>query len=396
MILKKADPPLEVVLLVINGMALLLTGILLFPVSTGMLPYYENGFYGLFLFFFALQTITLGKTPFGEMGRSKLLLTTGVMLAAMGIVVCFIPSFNRLPRLLLFLCFGPGGLLLLLQMALSKDKFQTWVKFGGIFRHLVFGCTAVYVLSMMISILLWKQSLLVTPMTAVVVVIYGLAVFYLASVLQKIYRTYPEAEKKTNGNAQLSMDEAMLLVMGVFMIILGVLLIPVNLGLLPFSGSAQLGLLMVIFAIQMLASGSTPIGTFPRSRLIISFGLLCAALGIISCIIPKILVALLTVLVGALNILGGVSSVVKICVPFLWKSDKTQGNLPPILVKLFITQLIMNLLTIMFGTSMLIQNLVPGLAIGVILAANGGVLLYMLHILIVLDKMQKQNYLGSP
>ncbi len=44
--------------------------------------------------------------------------------------------------------------------------------------------------------------------------------------------------------------------MGIFMLLLGGLWIPVNLGLLPFSGSAQLGLLMVIFAVQMLASGN--------------------------------------------------------------------------------------------------------------------------------------------
>ena len=82
------------------------------------------------------------------------------------------------------------------------------------------------------------------------------------------------------------------------MLLLGILLIPVNLSQLPFSGSAQLGLLMVIFAIQMLASGSTPIGLFPRNWLMIIFGLLFAALGIISSIIPGILVKPLTILIG--------------------------------------------------------------------------------------------------
>lgn len=47
-------------------------------------------------------------------------------------------------------------------------------------------------------------------------------------------------------------------------------------------------------------------------------------------------------------------------------------------------------LTILFGTSMLVSHLIPGLVIGVILAANGCVLLYMLHLLIVLDKMQSE------
>ncbi len=375
----------------IGAMALLITGVLLFPVSAGVLPYYENGLYGLLLVIFALQTITLGKTPFGEIARSKFLLAAGVLLAAVGIVTCFIPVFNRLPRALLFLCFGPGGLLLLLQMGLSRDKLRSWVKYGGIFRHLIFGCSAVYVLSMVIALLLWKRNFPTTPMTAVVVMIYGLAVFYLAGVLRKVYREYPEAEKCAEGDIELSTDQAMLLFTGVFMVLLGLLLIPVNLGLLPFSGSAQLGLLMVIFAVQMLASGSTPIGPFPRSWLMIGFGLVCAAMGIVSCIIPDILVPLLTVLVGVLNILGGFITLVKICAPRLRRAEKAHGHVPPILAKLFATQLTMNLLTIMFGTSMLIPNLVPGLAIGVILAANGGVLLYLLHILIVLDMMQREN-----
>jgi hypothetical protein len=390
-IFKDANLPLEVVILLIGGMSMLITGILLFAVSDGTLSYYENGFYGLLLVIFALQMITLGKTPFGDMRRSKLLLAVGVTIAAVGIVTCFIPTYNRLPHILLFLCFGPGGFLLLLQMCLSRDKLRTWVKYGGIFRHLMLGCSGVYVLSMLIALLLWKQSLLTTPMTAVVVLIYGLVVFYLAGVLRKIYRMYPEAEKRPNGDIELSTDQVMLLLMGIFMLILGVLLIPVSLGLLAFSGSAQIGLLMVIFAVQMLASGSTPIGPLPRSWVMIAFGLLFAALGIVSCIIPKILVAPLTVLVGVLNILGGVIPLVKNIIARLKKLERSGGQVPPVLAKLFAVQLTMNLLSIMFGTSMLIPNLLHGLVIGVILVANGCVLLCLLHILIVLDRMQRDG-----
>jgi hypothetical protein len=386
-ILNKADLPLEVVILLIAGTILLISGVLLLPVSAGALPFYENGLHGLFLVMFALQMITLGKTPFGDVPRSKLLLTAGVPIAAVGIVTCFIPGiFGPIPRILLFLCFGPGGLVLLLQTCFAKNRLRTWAKYGGIFRHLIFGCSAVYALSMLMALLLWKQSLLTTLMTAVAAQLYGVAIFYLAGVLRKIYRAYPEAEKGPEGDVALSTDQAMLLLMAVFMLLLGVLLIPVNLGLLPFSGSAQLG--MVIFAVQMLASGSTPISPFPRSWLVIAFGLLFAALGIVSCIIPEVLVASLTVLVGVLNILGGVITVVKICIPRLKKSEGARRHVPAILTKLFAAQLTLNLLAVMFGTSMLIPNLIHGLVIGVILAANGATLLYLLHILIVLDGVQ--------
>ncbi|HDP78872.1 MAG TPA: hypothetical protein ENN47_12010, partial [Mesotoga infera] len=185
-------------------------------------------------------------------------------------------------------------------------------------------------------------------------------------------------------------DRAMILVTSVFMIILGVLLIPVNLGLLPFSGSAQLGLLMMIFAIQMIASGSAPIGVFPRSLPVILIGLVFAALGTVSCIIPEILVYPLTLLVGVLNILGGAISIGK----FLGqKASRTGGvgsKIPSILVKLTASQLTLNVLAITFGLSMLISHLLPGLVIGVVLAANGAVLLYLLYILFVIDRIQKE------
>lgn len=390
--LKETDLPIEVVILLIAGMTMLITGILLFPVSAGALPYYENGLYGLLLVMFALQVITLGKTPFGDIRRSKFLLAAGVMIAAVGIVTCFVPDlFIRLSRLLLFVCLGPGGFLLLLQMGLDQGKLRSWLQYGGIFRHLILGCSLVYGLSMVIALLLWKRDLLTTPMTAVAVLLYGAAILYLAGVLRKIYGAYPELGKPSRSDFELSTDQAMLLLMGIFMLLLGVLLIPVNLGLLPFSASAQLGLLMVMFAVQMLASGSTPLGPFPRSGLLVLFGLLLAALGIISCIIPEILVAGLTVLVGVLNILGGILTLTRIGIPRLKKSAGPREPVPPVLAKLFAAQLIMNLITVLFGLSMLVAHRIPGLVIGVILAANGCVLLYLLHLLTILESLRASD-----
>jgi hypothetical protein len=387
-----ADLPLEVAILLIAGLMMLITGILLFPVSTGALPYYENGLYGLLLFIFALQIVTLGKTPFGDMSRSKPLIVIGVIIAAIGIVTCFIPDLlSQIPRILLFICFAPGGFLLLLQMFLSQEKLRTWVKYGGIFKHLIVGCGVVYVLSILIGLLILVQSMLTTAMTAVVGLIFGVAIIYLALVLRKIYLTYPEAENTNPGTVELSTDKMMLLITGVFMLLLGILLIPVNLSQLPFSGSAQLGLLMVIFAIQMLASGSTPIGLFPRNWLMIIFGLLFAALGIISSIIPGILVKPLTILIGLLNIIGGCITLVKTLLPRLKKPPKSGGQVPPILHKLFATQLILGFLSILFGSSMLVSHLLPGLIVGVVLFANGCVLMYLMSILLTLDKMISQK-----
>ena len=386
---ERADLPLEPAILLIAGMTMLITGVLLFPVSFGMLPYYENGLYGLLLFMFALQTVTLGKTPFGDVRRSKPLLAVGVGIAALGIVTCFVPDlFGRIPRAALFLCFGPGGLLLLAQMLVAKDKFRSWMRLGGIFRRLAAGCAAVYLLSALIGLLLWNRNLLTTPMTALVVLAYGAAIVFLAGVLRKVYRAYPEAERKAAGDAALSDDRAMLLLTGVFMVLLGVLLIPVNLGLIPFSGGAQLGLLMVINAIQMLASGDTPIGPFPRTWLMVAFGLLFAAAGIVSCVVPGVLVPALTVLIGALNITGGLAKLWRTCAPYVKRIGKPREPVLPILVRLNLAQLAMGALSVLFGASMFVSGMIPGHVIGVILAANGLVLLYLMRLLFLLDGMR--------
>lgn len=388
-ILKEADLPLEVVILLIAGMTMLLTGVLLFPVHSGALPYYENGLYGLLLVIFSLQIITLGKTPFGDAHRSKTLFAVGVVIAAVGIVICFIPVIStRIPRLLLVLCFGAGGALQFVQMFFDRDKYRAWKKYGGIFRQLIIGCSSVYGLSMLIALLILRQSLLSITLTAFALMVYGAAIIYLACILKNIYSMYPQAEKTRKGEVELSTDQTLLLLTAVFMLLLGTLLVPVNMGLLPFSGSAQLGLLMVIFAVQMLSAGNTPIGSFPRSWLMILFGLIFAALGIVSCMIPEVLVPLLTVFVGVLNILGGVIPLAKKNIFLPRESGDSSSDIPPVMRQLFATQLGLNLLGILFGTSMLVSNLIPGPVIGVILAANGCVLLYLLRILTVLDKMR--------
>jgi len=64
------------------------------------------------------------------------------------------------------------------------------------------------------------------------------------------------------------------------------------------------------------------------------------------------------------------------------------GPVPPLLVKLTTTQVAMNLLSILFGTSMLVSGIIPGWILGPVLAANGGALLYLLHILTLLDRMR--------
>jgi len=384
--LVEADVPIESVLLLIAGIAMLLTGALLFPISSGRLDYYENGLYGVLLVIFALQVITLGKTPFGDVRRSIPVLSVGIFVAVVGIATCFVPDlYTRLPRILLFVFFGPGAFLLLLQMFLAKDKYRTWKKYGGIFRHLILGCILVYLLSMVIGVLILIRNLLSATATAVVFLAFGASILYLAVVIWKIFRAYVEKEEVRPAPFELSTNNALILVTAIYMLALGIMLIPVNLGFLPFSGSAQLGLMMVLFAVQMLALGSSPVGQFPRSWLMIVLGVIVVSLGIASCVVPEVLVSTLTVLVGVLNILGGLANITRMVIPMIRRSGQVTEKQPPIVKRLAVAQLTMNLVTVLFGVSMLIHNMIPGMVLGVILTANGCVLTYMFYLLVVID-----------
>ena len=107
----------------------------------------------------------------------------------------------------------------------------------------------------------------------------GAAVLGLGRTLAAVYRVYPASRPESEGRAPVPFGQGMLLLTGVFMVLLGLLLIPVNLGLLPFAQSAQLGLLMVIFAVQTAAAGNTPVGPFPRSAATTFAGLAFGARG---------------------------------------------------------------------------------------------------------------------
>lgn len=383
---REAYLPLEVAILLIAGLAMVITGGLLLPVAAGVLPYYEGGLYGLLLVIFALQTVTLGKTPFGDAPRTTPVIAVGATLAAVGIITCFVPDLlGDIPRILLVVAFGLGGLTLLLRASLAPDRYRTWWRLGGVLRHLVVSSASVYVGSMVVALLLLRPGMLTVPATAVVVLAYGVAILYLAVVLRAVYGRYPEAGGGGSRDGGLSTEHAMILLMGIFMILLGATLVPVNFGALPFSGSAQLGLLMVFFAVQMLATGSTPIGVFPRTRPMVAAGLIFAAAGIVSAIIPDLLVVLLIVLVGVLNILGGVVTLSKQIAPLLKGAAEPRVPTSPILARLFVVQIVMGLVSILFGASMLVSQLIPGLVLGVILAANGAVLLYELHLLRALE-----------
>ncbi len=185
-----AEVGFDVVVLLVAGTTMLITGALLFPVSAGLLPYYENGLYGLLLFIFALQMVTLGRTPFGDTPRSKPLLMTGVGIAALGIITCFIPDiFSRFPRIILSTSFGPGGAVLMLQMIFSGTSSLNGESTAG-YSAPDRGVHGSLLLLCLDRATHFQAASPVHPVTAVVALLSGASLIYLAFTLQRIYSAY--------------------------------------------------------------------------------------------------------------------------------------------------------------------------------------------------------------
>jgi hypothetical protein len=397
---EESDLSLEVVILLILAVFMLLFGVLLFRIHTGALPYNPDSTYGLFLVLVSFQVITMGKTPFGDLRRSWALVIIGIGTAILGMAACFIPGyFTRFVRVLVGIVLFAGGIALLIQLLISEKKARMWMRIAGVLQHLTIACGLVYALTIVSGLITLFPGLTTNPQTAMILIIYGMSFFYLSWCIWKVGRSYPPEKPDDSAlsmlhsdhadskglfrffrDASLPLSLAILILLGILIILLGLLLFPVNLGVLPFSPDGQLGLMLTIMAIQMMALGDTPLGQYKRSWLMIIIGIVFAALGVASCIVPGMLTGMMQILLGLLNVIGGAAFFIK---RFLTIRHEIRTPppipviVPPVLKKLNVTQTVLNVVTMAFGLSMLVPGFVSGRIIAGILVING-LLLFIL------------------
>jgi len=211
---------------------MLILGILLFQIQTGALSYTPDSTYGLFLVIVSFQIITLGKTPFGDLRRSWALIIIGIFTASMGMLACFIPGyFSMLIRLLVGFILLTGGISLLGQFFLSKDKARAWIKIPGIIQHLTIACGLVYVISILAGIITLFPGITTNSQTAVILIAYGISFFYLSWCIHGLNRDYisEEVDKQeisTDSGGSLSLFREISLPLSfALLIMLGVLLV---------------------------------------------------------------------------------------------------------------------------------------------------------------------------
>jgi uncharacterized membrane protein HdeD (DUF308 family) len=392
---QKADPDtsLEIFVLLILGLFMVLFGVLLFGIEGGRFSYNRDSTYGLFLVIVAFQAAALGKTPFGEFQRSWLLLVIGFCVAIIGLFGTFIPGISSdFLRILVGVILLGGGIALSVQLWVSQEKARSWLRTGGVLRHLTIASGLVYLLMIILGIRTLLPGTMTNSQTAVILLAFGVSIFYLTACLWQVSRRYPaewqarSAHYAASGargrmlqQAPVPLSDATVLLLGVLLVLLGVLLFPVGAGALPFSPDGQFGVLLTIMAIQTTSLGQTPFGQFRRTWLIIAIGLAFAGLGIVAAIVPGLLTDALRILVGVLNIAGGAAGLIRLKQGRSASQD--QGPVPVEIRRLAVNQTGQSFAAIAFGIVALVPGLIPGLIVPAILIIYGLLLFQLVSLL---------------
>ena len=156
------------------------------------MPYTPDSTYGLFLVIVALQVITMGKTPFGDVRRSGLVIIIGIAAAVIGMGACFVPgALTALVRTLVGVILTVGGAALLVQLFLRREKAAAWLEIPGILRHITLASALVYVMAFLLGLVTLLPALTTDTLTAGLLIIDGASLLYLAWSIQALEKVYP-------------------------------------------------------------------------------------------------------------------------------------------------------------------------------------------------------------
>ncbi len=175
------------------------------------------------------------------------------------------------------------------------------------------------------------------------------------------------------GEASLSVGDSFSVFQGILMLLLGGLIMLMILGIIPaFNPDGQLGLLLVLTSLQMLALGQVVGSQVTRSWYLVALGLLFAAIGIVSCVVPGVLTGVIQPLLGVQNLITGVLLLAtQVIAPTLYGIRHPPAEpvaLPPIVRRLLLVLTITGIVVILFGINMLAPLFLPGI-LGAVVSA---------------------------
>jgi len=191
-LLREASLPLSLAILILSGSLTILLGLLLFPVSLGMLPFSPDGQLGLLLTIMAIQMMTLGDTPLGQYTRSWFMIIIGIVFAGLGAVSCIVPGMlTGMIQILLGLLNIIGGAAFFIKRFLAKlhgtgTPAEAPIVVPPIVRRLAGTQIVVQLVSIAFGIYMLLPTLVPLLVAAGILVILGALLFILASLLRKV------------------------------------------------------------------------------------------------------------------------------------------------------------------------------------------------------------------
>ena len=199
---REASLPLSPAILILLGFLNILLGLLLFPVSLGMLPFSPDGQLGLLLTIMAIQMMTLGDTPLGQYTRSWFMIIIGIVFAGLGVVSCIVPGMlTGMIQILLGLLNIMGGAAFFIRRFLAKlhgirTPPEAPIVVPPIVRRLAGTQIVVNSVTIAFGISMLLPGLVPVLVVAGILVINGPLLFILASLMQKVARMQASGEQQ--------------------------------------------------------------------------------------------------------------------------------------------------------------------------------------------------------
>lgn len=198
----EASLPLSVAILILLGVLITLLGLLLFPVSLGMLPFSPDGQFGLTLTIMAIQMMTLGDTPLGQYTRSWFMIIIGIVFAGLGVVSCIVPGMlTGMIQILLGLLNIMGGAAFFIKRFLAKphgptDTPEAPTAVPPIVRRLERTQMLLNSVTIAFGISMLLPGLVPLLVVAGILVINGPLLFILASLMKKVAKMQALGEQQ--------------------------------------------------------------------------------------------------------------------------------------------------------------------------------------------------------
>ena len=199
---REASLPLSPAILILSGFLITLLGLLLFPVSLGMLPFSPDGQLGLLLTIMAIQMMTLGDTPLGQYTRSWFMIIIGIVFAGLGVVSCIVPGMlTGMIQILLGLLNIVAGAAFFIKRFLAKlhgmrTPPEAPIAVPPIVRRLAGTQIVLSSMTIAFGISMLLPGLVPGLVVAGILVINGPLLFILASLMQKVARMQASGEQQ--------------------------------------------------------------------------------------------------------------------------------------------------------------------------------------------------------